>query len=81
MARTIGIVHASYPTDGQKIDPSEVAIFGSKLAALEHAVDNSRGYVPWPHGKTLQQAIDDYQAAKSRGGTKIVIDTKMGDKP
>jgi hypothetical protein len=67
MARTTGVAHATYQlTTGDGILPGDLALHSSKLAALEHAVDNGAKYVPWPHGKTLAEAIAEFDAAKAR---------------
>lgn len=68
MARTTGVVHVAYLTHSTTgtvaIDPAQIRLHGSKLAALEDAVERSARYVPWKHGQTLNEAIDDYERSK-----------------
>jgi len=68
MARTTGVSHATYKlqTGERALDPADVKLYPSKGAALEDAVDEGARYVPWSHGKTLAEAIEDYAASRAR---------------
>lgn len=68
MARTTGVTHATYKLDigDGAVSPSDVKLYPSKGSALEDAVDEGARYVPWPHGKTLAEAIAEYSAARER---------------
>lgn len=70
MARTSNIVHVAYTLNDQPhvgtVDPDSIRLHGSKVHALEDAVDNGGKYAPWPHGKTLAEAIAEHEANKLR---------------
>lgn len=70
MARNTGVVYCAYEIDGVQLEASEVrtdevAIFTSKMTALEHAVDNGWSFCPWPQGLTLREAIAAHVASKT----------------
>lgn len=84
MTRTPGpaVVHTAYVADShigaQRADEPDgvlhrdIRIHGSKVAALEDAVDRGAKYVPWPHGLTLEEAITAYEASKKSPSSPAV---------
>lgn len=43
-------------------DYSAVAIFGTEIAALRHAVDNAMSVLYWEFGKDLRDAVKDLRS-------------------